>query len=184
MGCRSAACPHSREPIGKVGLLGRSMQMQLIKRGGPKGGTRIGSREEADKRLAALRQEHDAEEASKRAGEAAAAGALAPAAAAAAAAKATAAAAKKCGECDAHGQKEDRAVGEVEEARQEGAAPPFGWVEALEEPKDFNPAELEEHFRLTMQGPDAKWLANHNRAKQQRASIPDSPTGAQEGARA
>ena len=51
---------------------------------------------------------------------------------------------------------------------------PFGWVEAPDELKDFNPTELEEHLRLTMQGPDAKWLANHRQAKQQRAPLPDS----------
>ena len=51
---------------------------------------------------------------------------------------------------------------------------PFGWTDAPEELTDFNPTELEEHLRLTMQGPDAKWLTNHHQAKQQRAPLPDS----------
>eukprot|EP00959_Pyramimonas_sp_CCMP1952_P294247 6154790-Pyramimonas_sp.AAC.1 len=52
--------------------------------------------------------------------------------------------------------------------------PPSGWVEAPPELKDFNPTELEEHLRVTMQGPDARWLGNHHQAKQQRAHLPDS----------
>ena len=48
---RTDAGPHSHQPIGKVGLLDRSVQMQLIKRGGPKGGPKVGSHEEADRSL-------------------------------------------------------------------------------------------------------------------------------------
>eukprot|EP00959_Pyramimonas_sp_CCMP1952_P448973 9401177-Pyramimonas_sp.AAC.1 len=33
---------------------------------------------------------------------------------------------------------------------------PRGWTEAPHEPKEFNPAKLEEHLRLATQGPDAK----------------------------
>ena len=52
-------------------MLDRSVQMQLIRRGGIKGGPRISTHEEADKRPNALRNDHAAEEASKRVGEAA-----------------------------------------------------------------------------------------------------------------
>eukprot|EP00959_Pyramimonas_sp_CCMP1952_P114522 2394361-Pyramimonas_sp.AAC.1 len=52
--------------------------------------------------------------------------------------------------------------------------PPSGWVEAQQELKDFNPTELEEHLRVTKQGPDARWLGNHHQTKQQRAHLPDS----------
>ena len=50
----------------------------------------------------------------------------------------------------------------------------MGWVEALDELKEFSPAALEEQLRQTLKGPDARWTANHHRAKQQRAPLPDS----------
>ena len=71
-GCQNKSRPHSHKSIGKVGLLDRPVQMQLIKRGGAKGGPKVGSHEEADKRLAALQKEKETEDESKRAGEAAA----------------------------------------------------------------------------------------------------------------
>ena len=40
-GCQNATCPHSHKPIGKVGLLDKTAQKQLIKRGGPEGGLRM-----------------------------------------------------------------------------------------------------------------------------------------------
>eukprot|EP00959_Pyramimonas_sp_CCMP1952_P052417 1095803-Pyramimonas_sp.AAC.1 len=50
--------------------------MQLIKRGGPKGGPKVGTHDDANKKIEALRQSQEAEDAPKRADEA---GAQAPA---------------------------------------------------------------------------------------------------------
>eukprot|EP00959_Pyramimonas_sp_CCMP1952_P282421 5903206-Pyramimonas_sp.AAC.1 len=100
--------------------------MQLIKRGGPEGGPKVGSREEADNGIAALRQAHDAEEASKRAGEAAAAGAQEKGPTPAASAKGGG---KKCGSITAVADQEPS--GAVQEASHAGAGPetqpPSGW---------------------------------------------------------
>ena len=65
-GCAREACPHSHKQIGKPQMLDRMVQMQMVRRGGLKTGPKVKSAEEAEKKIEALRQAHQKEEASKR----------------------------------------------------------------------------------------------------------------------
>ena len=65
-GCSRTECPHSHKKLGAATSLDRTVQIQLIRRGGMKAGPQIKSNEEMEKRVSALRTAQLQEDASKR----------------------------------------------------------------------------------------------------------------------
>ena len=131
----------------------------------------VSSHEEADRRLAALLKEQEAEEATKRAGEVAPGGLGGP---------------ERAGECavcplsvdQPQGGPAGEASGDASQigagVTQAGAPTAPGWTEASDELKDLHPTGLEEHLWPAMPRPGARWLANYHQAEQQRALLPES----------
>ena len=65
-GCQQKECRHAHKPLGALKLLDRSVQMQLIRRGGIKTGPRVTTDDEANAQIKALRDAQEKEDASKR----------------------------------------------------------------------------------------------------------------------